>query len=438
MNPMMTENKVDYDQRSRNNGDSMSSYMQGNQRDSADIPAFDMEARHIIEALRSGVPSRAVGAYFASARPRIMREITERMEAVGKTQRSNGMVISGKYGEGKTHLLNTVFTMAHANNMVVSYLSLSKETPMDKLYLVYQKIISNTYLPQHQQPGFLHTLENMSANSPLASEMIAYSAKQLETDKLYYLLRAYLNTEEAEEKFLLQADLEGDFMANAPLKKIYRRIFNHPVKYNVSFSKTKHCQDYFSFMSHLFTQMGYQGWVILVDEAELIGRLGKKARLNAYRNMARFLFPEKGLESVFSVFALSSSYVEDVVEGKHDYENLAELFPEEPEPMRTVLDLLRKAPQLHPLTRNEFQEVLTKLQDFHGRAYHWEPQIPIDVLEKVTQSGGYLLRTKIRAAIEYLDQVYQYGDGSGTVFAGLAAESYAEDLPSLDILVKEE
>ena len=409
-----------------------------NPRIEESAPSFDMEARHMIEALRSGIPSRAVGAYFSGARPRLMREITERLSNVGKTGKSTGMVISGKYGEGKTHLLNTVFTLAHEKNMVVSYLSLSKETPMDKLYLFYQKIIANTYLPQHRQPGFLYTLENMTPNSPLAAEMIAYCAKQLETDKLYYLLRAYLNTEDAEEKFLLQADLEGDFMANAPLKKIYRRIYNCPVKYNQNFTKTKHCQDYFSFMSHLFTQMGYQGWVILVDEAELIGRLGKKARLNAYRNMARFLLPNEGLESVFTMFALSASYIEDVIEGKHDYENLAELFPEEPEPMRTVLELLRKAPQLHPLTRTEFLEVLEKLKDFHGRAYQWEPQVSVDTLEKITQSGGYLLRTRIRAAIEYLDQLYQYGDSANTVITELAEESYGEEIPSLEVLRGEE
>lgn len=401
------------------------------------VPGFDMEARHIIEALRSGIPSRAVGAYFSDARPRIMREIAERMESVGRTGKPGGMVISGKYGEGKTHLLNTVFTRAHAGNMVVSYLSLSKETPMDKLYLVYQKVIGNTYLPQHQQPGFLHLLENMTPNSPLASEMIAFSAKELETDKLYYLLRSYLNTEDAEEKFLLQADLEGDFIANVPLKKIYRRIFNTPVKYNVNFTKTKHCQDYFSFMGHLFKQMGYEGWVILIDEAELIGRLGKKARLNAYRNMARFLLPGQGAESTFSLFALSASYIEDVIEGKHDQENLAELFPEDPEPMATVIEQLKRAPQLHPLTRTEFQEVLKKLKDFHGRAYQWQPQATVEELEKITQSGGYLLRTKIRAAIEYLDQMYQYGECHGTEVSQLTEESYGEEVPSLAVLQEE-
>lgn len=386
----------------------------------------------MIEALRSGVPSRAVGQYFSEARPKIMKEISDHLDQVCEQGKSSGMVICGKYGEGKTHLLNTVFNLAHSNNMVVSYLSLSKETPMDKLYLVYQKLIQSTYLPQREQPGFLSELDKISAKSPTANEMLLYAAKQLETDKLYYLFRSYLNTEDADEKFLLQADLEGDFVANASLKKIYRRIFNQPVKYNVNFTKTKHCRDYISFMSHLFTQMGYKGWAILIDETELMGRLGRKARLNAYRNMAGFLLPDQCPEMTFSIFALSASYVEDVIEGKHEYMNLEEIYPEEQEPARSVLDMLTKAPQLLPLTKEEINEVLCKIQDFHGKAYEWTPNLSAASLAASTQSGGYLLRTKIRAAIEFLDQLYQYGKAGNTAVNELGEETFEEDVPAID------
>lgn len=393
---------------------------------------YDMEARHIIEALRSGVPSRAVGEYFSEARPKIMKEISNRLDMVCEEKKSNGMIISGKYGEGKTHLLNTVFNLAHSNNMVVSYLSLSKETPMDKLYLVYQKVLQNTYLPRRRQPGVIHELEKISAGSPVANEMLLYAAKHLETDKLYYLFRSYLNTEDSDEKFLLQADLEGDFITNASLKKIYRRIFGQPVKYNVNFSKTKHCSDYFSFMSHLFTQIGYHGWVLLIDETELMGRLGKKTRLKAYNNMANFLLPDLCPETTFTIFALSASYVEDVIDGKHEYANLEEVFPENQEPARTVLNLLTKAPQLLPLTRDEIHEVLCKIQDFHGKAYEWTPNLSASALAEATQSGGYLLRTKIRAAIEFLDQLYQYGKAGHTTINELGQETFTEDVPSLE------
>lgn len=392
---------------------------------------FDYEARHVIEALRSGIPSRAVGQYFSEARPRIMKEISDDLDRVRDTGRSAGKVIAGKYGEGKTHLLNTVFSLAHSNNMVVSYLSLSKEAPFDKLFLLYQKLVNNTYLPRRVQPGFIQELEKMTPNSPLANEMLLYGARELETDKLYYLLRSYLNTEDQDEKFLLQSDLEGDFIANASLRQIYRRIFQQSVKYNVNFSKTKHYMDYYCFLSHLFVQMGYNGWVILFDETELIGRLGKKARLKAYRNMAEFLMPGKGMESTYTMFALGASYAEDVVEGKHDFENLEELYPEDQEPMKSVLETVIRAEQLQPLTEAEISEILQKLQVFHGRAYNWSPEVSVETLARATRSGGYLLRTKIRAAIEYLDQMYQYGQAQDTQVGELGKESFEEDVPSL-------
>lgn len=375
----------------------------------------DMESRHIIEALRSGIPSRIVGRCFSDARPKILKELSGHIEDVCERQKSAGMIISGKYGEGKTHLLNTVFNMASENNMVVSYLSLSKETPMDKLHLLYPKLMANTYLPKRLQPGFAQVFDTMTAGSRLASEMISYAAGQLQTDKLYYLLRACLNTEDAEEKFQLLADLEGDFIANATLRQIYKRIFNQTVKYNVNFSKTKHCRDYFAFMSHFFVQLGFSGWVILIDEGELMGRLSKKGRLNAYRNMAYFLFPQREFESVFSLFAYSASYVEDVVIGKHDFENLEEIHPAEPEPMRSVLGQIVKTPQLSPLTEKEIREILEKVREIHGRAYRWDAGIDIESLVKASQNGGYLLRTRIRAAIELLDQEYQYGEAGEAV-----------------------
>lgn len=393
---------------------------------------FDFEARHVIEALRSGIPSRAVGQYFSESRPGIMKEISGHLDETCDTGTSGGMIIAGKYGEGKTHLLNTVFSMAHSNHMVVSYLSLSKETPFDKLYLVYQKLVSNTFLPKRVQPGFTQILEKLTPGSAAASELLIYAAKHLETDKLYYLLRAYLNTEDQDEKFMLQADLEGDFIANMPLKQIYRRIYNERVKYNVNFSKTKHCRDYFIFLSRLFRLMGYNGWVILFDETELIGRMSKKARLNAYRNMADFLLPGGDMEGVYTLFALGASYAEDVVEAKHDYENLEELYPQQKEPMKTVLNLITGARQLVPLSDSEIREVLEKIQEFHGRAYDWNPNVSADTILSATRSGGYLLRTKLRAAIEFLDQLYQYGEAGSTRINELGQETFEEEVPSLE------
>ena len=368
--------------------------------------AWGYEERHMIEALRSGIPSKAIGHHFAEARQDLLDDVIEKLDGVSDSKMSDSMIISGKYGEGKTHLINTIYTLAHQRNMVVSLVSLSKETPLDKLYLVYPKLVSNTYLPNHVQPGFTQELNKLSPNSPLTNDLLLYGATQLETDRLYYLLRSYLNTDDMEEQFLLQTDLEGDFVPNLQIKKMYRRIFGEKVVFNQNFVKSRHAQDYVAFLSHLFVQLGYNGWVVLFDESELIGRLSKKARAKAYNNLASFLFPAKQLEATFSLFAFSSSYTEDIIEAKNEYQNLEELYPEGQEPMKSVLDSIVKAPQLKPLSHEEMQQILEKIVRFHAKAYDWQPGIKLEELLSRVDKSGYLLRSKIRSAIEYLDQLY--------------------------------
>ncbi|MCH3918552.1 MAG: ATP-binding protein [Spirochaetia bacterium] len=370
---------------------------------------FDFEARTIIEALRSGIPSRAVGKYFAQARPRVLADIEHDITMVGKTGQSSGKIISGKYGEGKTHLLNTIFNYAHDNNMVVSMISLSKETPFNKLYDIYRKLMANTYLPGKKQPGFIHVFqEKLTLNSNISSNMLLYCLERLDTDRLFFLLKDYIHTNDMDEKALLQSDLEGDFIPNTMVKSIYFRVFNQRAKFKVNFVKSRHYQDYYYLMSNLFKNLGYDGWVILFDETELLGRLGNKTRMDAYRNMGRFLFPADSLESVYTLFAISSSYVEDVIEGKKDNAVIDKYFSETPEVYLKVIEKIKEADQLSPLTEDEMRSILSKIVLFHFKSYDWHTEVDMNDFYDKVSAGGYLLRSKIRAAIEYLDILYQY------------------------------
>lgn len=401
----------------------------------------DFKARHIIEALRSGIPSRAVGAYFSEARPGILRRINDRMDAVRETGRSDGMVFTGRYGEGKTHLLNTVFNMASTANMVVSYVSLGKESPIDKPYQLYPKLIANTYLPGSEQPGFRSQLEQLTQGSSVMGELLAYAARELETDKLYYLLRAYLGTQEEEERQVFLNDLEGDFTTGAVVKRSFRRITGKPAKFNQTFSKSKHGMDYFHFMSHLFKLLGYSGWVMLFDEAELIGRMPKLKRVKSYRQMQTFLKPDSKLEGVFSLFAFSASFAEDVIDKKREQDNVEAALAGDADALKAAsatLNAVLSAPELAPLTKDEITRVLMSIQEFHGRAYGWQPQLSPETLLNATEAAGYLLRTKIRTAIELLDQLYQYGEAGSIRVTELGREVFDEDdtpeLPDMEDL----
>ena len=389
----------------------------------------------MIEALRSGVPSRMVGEYFSEARPGMIKRISSRLEGVCDSGHSDGMIFCGRYGEGKTHLLNTVFSMASSMNMVVSFVSLGKETPADRTYLLFRKLMANTYLPGAAQPGFRQKLEELTKGSAVSSELLAYSAKELQTDKLYYLLRAFLETGEEEERLAFLADLEGDFASNALIKRSYRRLTGKPAKFSQTFSKTKHGMDYMHFASHLFLQLGYSGWVILLDEAELIGRLGKKTRMKCYRNMYSLLYPDAKLEGVFSLFALSSSYTQDVIDKRNEYAIAEEVYAEEPDAARavsTVLNAMVNAPELAPLSKSEILQILMSIQRFHGDAYDWSPEVSAEAVYDATEGGGYLLRTKIRAAIEFFDQLYLYGEAGKVRITQLGKEILEEEVPSLE------
>ena len=392
---------------------------------------IDFEARRIIEALRTGVPSRAVSQYFSSARQDMLSILSNKLRDVCENSVSRGMIIAGKYGEGKTHLLNTVLNMAQSANMAVSIVSLGKETPLDKLHLIYPKLLQSTYLPNRLQPGFLDVLSNITPNSPVAEEMITYLATRAKSDKLLYLFRSYLYTDDPDEKHLLLSDIEGDYIGNDVLKKIYKRVFSERCVFENTFAKTKHIDDYFAMISNLFTQLGYSGWVILFDETELTGKLGKKARLKAYLNMASFLFPNDNLQSTFSLFAVTDSYVPEVIEDKREYNNLssANLEPDDVEAIKLSLDAIESAIHLKPLTKDEISLIIEKLIDFYKRAYDWYPNINIPELYARTDNRGYLLRTRIRAVVEYLDQLYQYELVDDIKINELGQMHYEEDVP---------
>ena len=225
---------------------------------------------------------------------------------------------------------------------------------------------------------------------------------------MYFLLKSILGSDDQDEKFRLLADLEEDFLSNADLKRIYKRITGSTAKYNISFSKTKHCMDYFCFLSHLFTAMGYNGWVFFLMKSNLLPVLLKK-RQNSYR-MYRLLFPRNTLKSTFSMFAVSSM---------HEYENLELYFPNDLGPGKAALDAIGDAQQIYLLDNDEISQVISRIMEFHSKAYDWSPNISLDTLVQLSEQGGSLLRTKLRTAIEYLDQKYQYGDGGHASIAEL-------------------
>lgn len=394
---------------------------------------MSFEDRHMIEALRSGVPSRSVGAFFTGAREGQLNIFRKLISDVAESGVSNAKIFTGRYGEGKSHMLNTLRSVAEENNMVVSMLSFGSETPAGNLPLIYRKLIEQTWLPGAVQPGFMAELFRITAGSEKAQSLLAYAKNELDSDKLYYIFKAMLNVKNEEHQYLLQDDISGRFINLTQLKSIFNACVEDEKFTGLErkFLKTKNTMDYFRFMAMLFCVMGYKGWVILFDEAELIGSLQIKSRFKAYENFMNFLHPDADLEAVFTAFAFSSAYNQDIIVGKDEllYLQNWDAPAERKMAVRTVIGDISNAMELKELTKDELSDCITQIIGIYRKAYNFYDQLDTTRLASMAASTGYLLRTRIRAAIEYLDQVQLYGTFSPVTTTEVDSGDIKEEVP---------
>lgn len=395
------------------------------------------EQRLVVESLRSGVPSRRVAGRLPMGRERILSRVSTEIEALG-TGGTCAYFVQGNYGEGKTHLLHAIWDLAARRNCVVSFVILSKETPFDRLHQVYPKIIANTYLPDSTQPGIEQLLADIHPSSTVADDLLSFAEDEFHP-RLGLILRNYFRGKSIEIQQDLVQDLSGDLLTAQDLKAIHRRNFGQTAHVG-HFSKTRDIWDYYRLIDVLVTLRRCHGWVILFDEAELIGKLGLGARAKAYANIARFLSPTGGLGRTFSVFAFANSFYSDVLDYKNDAYRAASWFEERgeylaAEAVLTAKEAIMEAEMLPSLTDDQLLEVMEQLVEAHAEAYSWTPPTDADqLLQRVLDLLPHpdtKLRTRVRAAIHWLDHLFQYAEDPTLDFAGLSETDLMEeeDLP---------
>lgn len=374
------------------------------------------EQRLIIETFRSGVPSRRVASRFPMGREQFLEKMLRQIEDL-RPDGTQGGFISANYGEGKTHLLHAVWDLALREHCVVSLATLSKETPFDKLHKVYPKVIAGTHLPGSSQPGIEQLVSGIRSGSREAVEIIGYAEKHLHP-KLALVLRNYIEGSNVDSLYPLYQDLAGEFITAQDLRAIHRLNFGGSASVG-RFSPKVHTWDYFRMVDALVRVKGYRRWVVLFDEAELVGQLGMGARAKAYANMSRFLGSQDGLLNTLTVFALASSFFAELLDRRNEVTKApawlhARNLMEEAGRADQVLGQITRSESLLPLSQSHLAKVMEQIVAAHAGAYGWEP--PLDgekllrCIQGVFQAPDTKLRTRIRAAIQWLDHLLQYGE----------------------------
>ncbi len=377
------------------------------------------QAIAVVESLRAGIPTSASTRELPDLRASLSKLIKQDLAQLAQGNIPQGRLIWGAYGQGKTHALTTIEHVALNLGFAVSRVSLSREVSCHHLFNFYARVASAIRTPQSQVFGIQIALDKKSSGD-LPNSRIQDSDRYVHPLPAK-VLEAYFYTT-GEDQNLLYGALMGIRLAMSDLKRIHRACRGETLpKFDTTFVLKEHVRAYFGVMADILTWCGYKGWVILIDEVELIGRLGKVGRLDAYRNL-NWLLNWSGAISypIYTVGVVASSLKDDVwfsnnstQSAKKDRSQIPELAAQKlgqdaVEEMNKFFDLAtsKQCPATEPLSQGERIKLLKILVERHGIAYAWDAQL--DIHNLIKHVGSQPIRTHIRAALEALDINYAY------------------------------
>ncbi|MDO8685355.1 MAG: DUF2791 family P-loop domain-containing protein [Clostridiales bacterium] len=371
-----------------------------------------MQSIFVIESLRAGIPTRISTRELPDLRKNLTDGIIEDLASFERGIIPEGRILWGQYGQGKTHALTSIEHIALDKNFAVSRISLSREVSCHNLHNFYGYAAPRIKTPDSTLEGIQHYL-NRFQPSDLPDSRILEKGRY-ENDLPATIFEDYFYSE-GEERDKLYGDLTGVRLPAGELGRIHRNCRQETMSKH-TFKITEHSGAYFGVMADALAFCGFEGWVILIDELELVGRLGKVSRYKAYSNLSRLLnWDGKMKYPIYTVAAAATRLQDDLWYGKKDDDRsmmpilAAEKFGDEAS--KEMISFFEKAIggsslKILPAREDDLEKLLDKISILHGDAYQWSPELDAESL--IHHLGSQPVRTYIRAALEYLDLQYLY------------------------------
>ncbi len=373
-------------------------------------------ARTCIEHLRAGVPSRNAAELLSVGRRRVLKEIEEDLAALQHHRPRRSMrIVAANYGEGKSHTLNAVRALAEREHFLVSQITVSRETPLDRVERVYRKLIARTYFPGLERPG-LDTLTAEIERRPEAAQRLLRFAQAELHPKIGLVLEARFEGRRGDIE-PLDMDLAGYFLSAPELRRAFDDNTGRRAP-KIDRFVLPQAFDYFRLVDEMSTLAGLPGWILLIDEAEMIGRVGRRARARSYGLLAK-LQDRTLLPHTYSVAAVASSFQTDLAERLAESEQLPAWLRERGEDelaavVAAPISLLQGAPHLPPLSESDLAEVFEGIVRTHAEAYGWSPPLTgaelLQRIRKPLRERDIKVRQLVRAAVHFLDLSLFYGE----------------------------
>ena len=347
------------------------------------------------------------------------------------------MLVSGDFGTGKSHLLSYLEHHALSQGFVCGKVTISKETPLYKMDKVLKSAIDHGRMPD--RTGQL--MEELGLKLDGSSEAYArfFQWANSEQSGLHAIFPATLMVHERANDFELESKIRafwsGERIRVPDVKDGLRQI-DQLSTYPFRAPRARELPpQHLRFATELVKGAGYKGWVILLDEIELVGTYSILQRAKSYAELARLWgkVEDEQYPGLVVVGTVTSDFATAILgdAGKQDRRHAAQRLRSRGEDVAAaraetgMRTLEREAIQLEPPTDEDVNATVETLRQIHGTAYGWDAPR----LEAKAGGAGYQgrMRYKVRAAINEWDLLRLYPDArpetEGTEFVPQYEES---------------
>ena len=369
----------------------------------------DVQHQRVIESLRAGVPSpgavKALGCPQPTVKSKFQQMLQDAEASIHKGWTTKGLLIEGGFGTGKSHLLESLRHIALDSRFVCSKVVISKETPLYNPALMFRAAVGAADIPGKRGDALSEVAAGLNFSSPQYADFYEWVHRQGgEIDGRFaatlFLYERMVNDPELSHRMI--RFWAGDPLSDAEIKR-YLKSCDANASYRFErVSPMEMALQRFKFVSRLMIAAGYSGWILLIDEAEILGRYSFKQRAQSYAELARWLgrleassFADLGYKSgLAAVMALTDDFQSAILDEKGDREKVPEKLRETGS--ETDLVLSRQAEQGMRLIECEriplvgpydqlVEEIYHKIRMIHGAAYGWDPP-PVPTIERLSST----------------------------------------------------
>lgn len=397
-------------------------------------------AQIVLNSLKGGVVPRIGLPYITVGRKAEIEALLHDVDVIQEGGASFRFIV-GRYGSGKSFLLQTIRNYVMDKNFVVVDGDLSPERRLQgskgQGLATYRELIQNLSTKTRPEGGALTLILDRWINSvqtQVVSEGIASDDPKFEAavDQKIYGVISSLNELVHGFDFAkllnmyYHAYMSGDDETKAKVVKWFRGEYSHKTEAKKDLGvdiiiSDSNWYEYLKLFATFFRQAGYAGLMIMIDELVNIYKIPNaiSRQYNYEKILTMYNDTLQGKAKYLGIIMCGTPQaVEDRRRGVYSYEALRSRLASGKFAQESARDMYAPVIKLEPLTAEEMLVLTEKLADMHANLYGYERTITDNDLAqfikieyaRVGADTNITPREIIRDFIELLDIVWQNPD----------------------------